>query len=415
MDILKEIADCSVPYHQADFLSETLGPHAEAVKQGKLPFILFGAGSAGRRLLPLFERHGTPPIMFCDNDAGKIGGLIHGTPVLSIESAHARQPAAVVVLAMAQGQEKVRAQLMASGFLKERIVHVRQPALQFYTHIDQWHWSQLDLSSNAHELAHAYALLSDEASQRLFLQRIGLLAGGSDFKAYMAHIKEHSFIEKYPPDNMHQGPENFYYFNNDVVRLSARETLVDCGAFDGDSLEQFLRAGQRFPEGNYQAHCLEPDPQNFAKLANSYGENTNIRLYQSGAWSEKASLNFESSTSVTVSTPSSAKVSENGTGLLVEADALDRLLAGEDVSFIKMDIEGAEIQALEGSSEIIARCKPTLAISVYHRRDDIFQIPLLVDRLCPGYRFHLRLFSQNFTELVLLAIHEQNSMIETCS
>lgn len=417
MDILKKIAGASVPFPQADFLVETLGHYAKAVKQGQLPFILFGAGSAGRRLLPLFERHGAPPIMICDNDAEKIGRLIHGTRVFSIESAHTLQPEAVVVMAIGQmeGQKEVRAQLMAAGFLHEKIIYIRKPALQFYTHIDQRYWSQLDLESNALELAHTYSILSDEASRRLFLQRIGLLVGGSDFTAYLAHIKEHSFLEKYPPDRTLKDPENFYYFNNDVVRLTERETLVDCGAFDGDTVEQFLLAGQRFPEGNYKAHCLEPDPHNFAKLANSYRDNTNVSLYQSGAWSEKASLNFESSTSATINIPSSAKVSENGTGPRIEADTLDRMLAGEDVSLIKMDIEGAEIQALEGASEIIARCKPTLVISVYHHRDDIFQIPVLVDRLCPGYRFHLRLFSKNFSELVLLAIHERNNVIETCS
>lgn len=407
MDIPKKIADWSVPPERADFLTETLGSYAEAILLGEHPFILFGAGSAGQRLLPLFKRHGTPPIFICDNDPAKIGGQIDGTPIVSVAAAHASLPDAVVVLAAGRWQEKIREQLTEAGFSAERIRMLEPAPLTFYTHIDQWYWSPADLAETADELARAYSLLADDASRRLFLQRTALLSSGSDYRAYLAYVTEHSFIGKYPAGVAHRGPENFYYFNNDVVQLGDKETLVDCGAFDGDSLEQFLRVGRRLPQAAYTAHCLEPDPDNFIRLAESYREDGNVHLYQTGAWSEKATLNFESSNSPLVDCPSSARISDRGTGLCIEADALDQILSEQDISFIKMDIEGAEREALLGSANILTRCKPTLAISVYHLRDDIFRILLLIDELCPGYRFYLRLFSQNFTETVLLAVHSE--------
>jgi len=409
MDILKKIGEWSVPYDQADFLMETLGVYAERVQLGECPFILFGAGSAGQRLLPLFKRHGAFPVAVCDNDLTKIGGQIDGTPIVPVIDAHACNPDAIVVLAIGQWQERIKKQLEEAGFLPERVRTIEPARLNFYTHIDQWYWSSADLAENADELAQAYSLLADTPSRRLFLQRIALLTGGSDYRAYRAHITEHSFVDKYPLHGTQRGPENFYYFNNDVVHLGEKETLVDCGAFDGDSLEQFLQISQTLPEAAYTAHCLEPDPDNFFRLAETYKAHRNVRLYETGAWSGKATLNFESSNSPSVDCASSARISEHGTGFCIQADALDRIVSDPDISFIKMDIEGAERQALLGSATILDRSKPTLAISVYHQRDDIFRIPLLIEKLCPGYHFHLRLFSRNFTEMVLLAVHREKT------
>ena len=404
MNILEKISDWSKTYDQADFLIESLGPYAESIKSKELPLILFGAGSAGRRLLPLFSMHGAPPVFVCDNDPRKAGAEIFGVPIVSVETAYSRIPQAVVVLAINQNHNAIREQCIKAGFHSDHVRTIRQTPLEFYTHIFQWYWKRDDLEEHAAELARAYTLLADKASQRLYLQRIALLSHGADYKSYVEHIAEHSYIGRVPcpPDIML--PENYYYFNNNVVRLTGRETLVDCGAFDGDSLEQFLLVGQQFSNSTYIAHCLEPDPQNFSNLAQTYDKSDHVHLYPTGAWSERASLNFVGSDSPSVDKPSSARVSSDQTGTHIEANALDALLGDEHVSFIKMDIEGAEKEALQGAARIISHGKPTLAISAYHHRDDIFRIPLLIEQLCPGYRFHLRLFSRNFSEMVLFAI-----------
>ncbi|MEI7429026.1 MAG: FkbM family methyltransferase [Betaproteobacteria bacterium] len=404
MSILAKIAAYATTHNCADFLTETLGPHAEPVRRGDRPFVLFGAGSAGRRLLPLFLAHGATPTFFCDNDPRKIGDRLDGITIITVADVRCNLPDAIVVITVGQGEENVRQQFISTGFLSENIRTVCAGPLNFYTHINQWYWSEADLAKHANDLAKTYHLLADNSSRRLFLQRIALLSGGAHYTAYCAHIKEHSYVGLHPCPSVRGGPENHYYFNNDVVRLSNKETIVDCGAFDGDTLEQFLLASQHFPNATYTAHCLEPDPVNFSKLAENIPANDNVHLYKIGAWSGKATLDFEDSTATSVNQPSSAKIGCQGTGIKIEVDALDTLLAGEQVTFIKMDIEGAEKEALQGATELIAKCRPTLAISIYHLRDDIFQIPLLIDKTCAGYRFHLRLFSQNFTETVLFAI-----------
>lgn len=83
---------------------------------------------------------------------------------------------------------------------------------------------------------------------------------------------------------------------------------------------------------------------------------------------------------------------------------MDELIPGAEVSLIKMDIEGAELQALIGGMHTIIRNKPKLAISLYHKRDDMFKIPLLIHNFCPAYRLYIRHHCTTFSETVLYAI-----------
>lgn len=80
------------------------------------------------------------------------------------------------------------------------------------------------------------------------------------------------------------------------------------------------------------------------------------------------------------------------------------MLAGKRVTFLKLDIEGAEMEALRGAGQIIRTQKPKLAVSVYHRRDDIWRIPMLLLSYVPTYRFYLRVYSFTGKDTVLYAI-----------
>lgn len=82
---------------------------------------------------------------------------------------------------------------------------------------------------------------------------------------------------------------------------------------------------------------------------------------------------------------------------------LDQLIEG-DVSFIKMDIEGAEYKAIKGAEQIIKRCRPKLAVSIYHKAEDIWELSEMILRICPDYRLYLRHYSIAQAETVLYAI-----------
>lgn len=92
-------------------------------------------------------------------------------------------------------------------------------------------------------------------------------------------------------------------------------------------------------------------------------------------------------------------------GVEVNCCTLDKKLADRDITFIKMDIEGAEKKALLGAADIIKRSKPILAICIYHKREDFFEIPLLIDEMVTGeYTFYVRQYRYGQSETVLYAL-----------
>ena len=99
--------------------------------------------------------------------------------------------------------------------------------------------------------------------------------------------------------------------------------------------------------------------------------------------------------------------SAGGSGSLeVQGEPLDRVLANETPTYLKMDIDGAEPDALLGARRTLERCRPTLAVCVYHEQDHLWRIPLWIDSLKLGYRFFLRPHHEECWDLILYAIPE---------
>ena len=186
------------------------------------------------------------------------------------------------------------------------------------------------------------------------------------------------------------------YFAPELLGRISLARIVDCGAYDGDTLRALSDRGVS-PEWIL---ALEPDPMNFDSLCR-VKESTGLAALclPVGAWSASVLLRFTGDGS------SSSSITDEG-AMTIQAVTLDALLpASWDPTYIKMDIEGAEIPALEGAAATIARTTPSLAISVYHRPADLWEIPLWVDRVCPGrYDFYLRQYGENCFETVLYCL-----------
>lgn len=99
---------------------------------------------------------------------------------------------------------------------------------------------------------------------------------------------------------------------------------------------------------------------------------------------------------------SSSSISDNGEQL-AHIVSLDDVLITKDITMIKMDIEGAEIDALNGAKNTIQSLKPDLAICVYHKISDIWEIPLMLHKWVPEYKFYLRCHAGSTMETVLYA------------
>ena len=113
-------------------------------------------------------------------------------------------------------------------------------------------------------------------------------------------------------------------------------------------------------------------------------------------WSETSQLRFSNIGSGT------SRVGE--AGILVNADSIDNQMKGKKVTFIKMDIEGAEIEALKGAENIIKTQKPKLAICIYHEYSHLYQIPLMIREMVPEYKIYIRQHSDTAAETVVYAV-----------
>jgi FkbM family methyltransferase len=194
------------------------------------------------------------------------------------------------------------------------------------------------------------------------------------------------------------------YFDYPFLEQKDNETYIDAGCCDGTTILDYAKFSNR----RYKKIIgLEADQNNYDKTINliSAEKIRDTAILQKGAWSKTTYLNFTGTGNET------AKITDvppdlMGGGGDVSAVKLDDELAGEYGNlFIKMDIEGSEIEALKGTAYTIRTKKPRLAVSVYHKPEDIIEIPLFLHELLPEYKFYLRHDCLvNLTETILYAI-----------
>lgn len=225
------------------------------------------------------------------------------------------------------------------------------------------------------EIEQIYYELEDEKSRETLSAYLNQKIS-SDYK----YLKE---LKSYPQ-----------YYESDVISLTDNETFVDCGAYDGDSAESFINElTKRGIEKYRKIISFEPDPVNFKKLEERHFPNHTC--INKGTSDKNDSIQFS------VSGTNSGSSTEGNINIMV--DTLDKMIQ-EEVSFIKMDIEGMELSSLIGAESIIKKYHPKLAICIYHKKRDIWEIQNYLKAIVPEYKFYIRAYSDFSTELVLYAI-----------
>lgn len=220
----------------------------------------------------------------------------------------------------------------------------------------------------------AFNLLSDSSSREWFESCLNLRLLG-DYHG----LPRPSFDDQYAPA--------------DLPNWRNPMRLVDCGAYEGDSVD-WLR-GARYEIESLAA--FEPDPANYAVLADRCSD-LNAALFPCGVSDTSRRVSFSSGMG-----PSS-RVEDANAGDEIQCVAIDQALPGFRPTLIKMDIEGAEPAALRGAERTLRQCRPGLAISIYHEPDHLWEIPLYVASLDLGYRMFLRGHGHNDYDLVLYCL-----------
>lgn len=184
------------------------------------------------------------------------------------------------------------------------------------------------------------------------------------------------------------------YFDLPFLPHAEDEVFVDAGCFDGLTVRNFIKwSGGKYRE----IISFEPDAVCLEKCRAVLKDVENLTLENTGLWSSKGVLSFHATGN------SDSQIAEEGE-TRITTGMLDEIAGDRRITFIKMDIEGAEKEALMGAQNIIRNQKPKLAISIYHKKEDIWELPALLLEMNPEYQFYLRHYSLREAETVLYAV-----------
>lgn len=186
------------------------------------------------------------------------------------------------------------------------------------------------------------------------------------------------------------------YFNPDFMIFEEEEIFVDAGSYNLASVKELESCCKNIKK----VYAFEPDPENYKiclRYREQFRENM-VELLPYGTWSERTTLYFNAS-----GNPGS-KIADAGQ-ICIEVMPIDEAVdLAERVTFIKMDVEGSELESLKGAQKTIMRDKPKLAICIYHKPEDMITLPLYIKSLVPEYKLYLRHHSASANETVLYAM-----------
>lgn len=349
-------------------------------------FVLFGAGSLCRSSLQRLVENGFRPVAISDNNSKAWGTHLLDVPVISPSEA-ARQfgsKAAFFVMIWNRSHRYVTTQDQLNDLGCQHVYPAAplrwkyaDTLLPFFLH---------DLPSKVFEEAHAiraaFALWSDDQSRKEYLDQVRYRALGDD--AGLA-----------APD-----PEPSYFLDS-LYSLRAGEIFVDCGAYDGDTIREVFR---REPKTT-KIIAFEPDPQNFAEIkrlisSHPHIERRQIEAFPYGVGAKSEQIRFNATGDL------GSTISETG-NTTIQVVSLDELVYDSAPTFLKMDIEGAETNALLGAEKTIKQYRPLLSICVYHRQSDLWRIPLWIQSAGPEYKHFLRTHETDGWQTVTYAVPPQ--------
>lgn len=328
--------------------------------------VMYGMGNGADKIISICEKYGIEILDFFASDGFVRGHTFHGKRVLSYSETKEKYGAdnMIVLLSFASSLPDVLANIYKIADECELyapdvpVCGTNLFCREFY-------------DENRDKIKTVESLLADERSREVYNSVIDYKLSGD-----VSHLK-----------NAHSDFSEVY---RDILHAEKFEYIADLGAYNGDTLREI----KPFAPNIKSAVAFEPDRRNHRKLCEyADGETAfEIKAYQKAAWSHKQALIFDGSgnRNSTLISGESLPVTKGAKTVEVEADSLDNILSCARVDYIKYDVEGSEREAIQGSHKTIEKYSPALLISLYHRSEDIFELPLMLREKYPEYKFYIR-------------------------
>ncbi len=368
--------------------------------------VLYGAGRGGRRFLQLlrtFRPAMTVRHFLTSTDEGQ--GEVEGLPVVPLEvfkknvSKLVSQSSylAPTILITSFYWREIAETLETNGFTDFLVV----PTWFFYPPDYNRRLTQDERIKLAPQLNRIHALLETPDDRELY----HILTGQSkhfpsSFDAITHYFYRHS--------------SNRQYF--DFIRYDRIHTMVEGGVFDGGNTLSF--SGKINPGG--KIYGFEPNYKNFRQGPHYEKLKTlsSVQILPQGLWSRSQQILLSDSKDASkILTGESGAFSQTSTEsntqepasniITIDAVSIDDFVKERNIQkidFIKLDVEGAELDVLKGAANVLKTHRPQLAISIYHKRDDVYTIPLFLAETLKNYTFRLGHYSPGFCESIWYAI-----------
>ncbi len=348
------------------------------VKESYRPVILYGAGgNCEFACFTLSDVAGIKPTCICDtNRTGIYKYMKNCYDIISPQQLMEKYPEAFVLITTWRYEKEIRENLCEIGLSDFQIYFLRYPVMQLSEFREQ----------HLEGYRQAYNFFQDNHSKQKVMDRIRVLLLG----------------EPCPADSLHQDG----YFGFSGIELEDNEVFIDGGAYTGDTAEEFINIMDARQKGYRHIYSFEPDTDNILRAEKTLALYNKVELLEYGLWSKKTELQFFSNENG--DHIGSALTQKDKSGCAVPVISLDEFFANKSKeewpTLIKMDIEGAEKEALLGAEKVIKEKKPKLIICAYHKPEDIYELPQTVMKIRSDYKLTLWQIGESFWDIILYAV-----------
>ena len=325
-----------------DFLTERL-------QNTDKPIVLYGMGDGADKIADTLESRGIEISGVFVSDGFVRDKIFRGHKLCSYADMKARFGEMVVLVCFGTSLPDVIENI-------ERIAREQELYAPYVPVIGEGCFDRKYVNAHKNSFASTLSFLSDDLSRKTFTSILNYRASGSI--PFLCDCETTT-------DELYS-----------LLKLNDNEVYADLGAYRGDTVAEFIAH-----TGGFRAiHAVEPDPKTYKKLAENTDGLPNISLYNAAAYSHSRGVAFSARSGRNSSIERGNKE--------IPSVCIDEIC--HDATYIKMDIEGAELDAIQGARETILKNKPKMRIACYHRIDDLFAIPQAVLDIRDDYKVYMR-------------------------
>lgn len=324
----------------------------EKLQETTEPIIMYGTGNGADKVVDIFEKLDIKLSGVTASSGFVRERFFRGFPVKPLEYFEEKYDASTIVITFGTSIPDVMNNIFNIAE-KHRVLVPCVPVIG--TEV----FDRDFLNSHTEEINLTHSLLADDFSRKIYEGYVNFQFGGR-----IEILKE---IET---------SESEIYEN--VLKFNEEETFIDIGAYRGDTVEKFVE----LTNGCYEKIiAAEPDYKTYQKLIKNCETLKNFKGVNAAITGFDGEIGFSS-----LAGRQSAVGGEN----MIKSLSLPSLCQKSEPTFIKIDSEGCELEILKGGEEVLKKFKPKMNVAAYHKSEDIFKLPILINAINPEYKIHLR-------------------------